>query len=101
MKENYNQAFVGLAEHKENEDIHVMASQKEEWQGAVAKSKQNATEISDQQAEIASLKGKLARLEDSVYNDITGNPWTMTFNDLEGVELTKGNHNKARNRIEC
>lgn len=101
MKENYNQAFVGLAEHKENEDIHVTASQKQGWQGAVDKSNQNETEIARQQAEITTLKGKLARLEDGVYNEITGNPWTMTFSDLEGVELTKGNHNKTRNRIEC
>ena len=101
MKENYNQAFVGLAEHKENAEIHVTATQKQGWQGAVDKSNQNEAEIARQQAEITTLKGKLARLEDGVYNNITGNPWTLTFGNLDGIELTKGNHNRARGRIEC
>ena len=101
MKENYNQAFVGLAEHKENVEIHVTATQKQGWQGAVDKSNQNEAEIARQQAEITTLKGKLARLEDGVYNSITGNPWISTFGNLDGVELTKGNHNRARGRIEC
>ena len=44
---------------------------------------------------------RLIALENAVYNDITGNPWTLTFNDLEGINLTKGNYNRAEHRIEC
>lgn len=44
---------------------------------------------------------RLAILENAVYNDITGNPWTLTFNNLEGINLTKGNYNKAKQRLEC
>ena len=44
---------------------------------------------------------RVTRLENAVYNDITGNPWTLTFNDLEGINLTKGNYNKIKQRLEC
>lgn len=47
------------------------------------------------------LSSRLATLESAIYNDITGNPWTLTFNDLEGINLTKGNYNKIKQRLEC
>lgn len=43
----------------------------------------------------------LLQLENAVYNDITGNPWVLSFNNLDGVLLRKGNYNTEKSRIEC
>ena len=50
---------------------------------------------------ISKLSGQITRLEDAVYNDITGNPWVLTFENLDGVELARGNYNRSEQWIEC
>lgn len=101
LKENYDRAFAGLNQHVENAGIHVTTEQKGKWDNSAAKTDQQVQELGQAQIKINEIEGKLARLEDGVYNDISGNPWTLTFNNLEGVELKKGNYNRARNRVEC
>ena len=58
----------------------------------------NKREIDNKTTEILN---RLTALENAVYNDIVGNPWVMNFSDLDGVELIKGNYNRAEHRIEC
>ncbi len=45
--------------------------------------------------------GRITRLEDAIYNNLVGNSWILTFSDLDGVNLAKGNYNKAKQRLEC
>ena len=101
MKENYDKAFKGLTEHVENEDVHVTIEQKSNWTDGAKKADKNAQELQGMNIDLSELKGKLQRLEDGVFNDITGNPFTVSFKDLEGIKLIKGNYNRNRNRIEC
>ena len=50
---------------------------------------------------IAGLESRVSRVEDGLFNNITGNPFLVQFDSLDGVVMTKGIWNAARNRIEC
>ena len=50
---------------------------------------------------IKDIADQTTKLREAVYNDITGNPWSVIFSDLNGISLTKGNFNKTEQRIEC
>lgn len=47
------------------------------------------------------LEGRLKQLESAVYEDITGNPFTITFSDINSLELTNGIFNENKARLEC
>ena len=49
----------------------------------------------------ASLESRVARVEDGLFNNITGNPFLVSFDALDGVSLVKGVWNAERQRIEC
>ena len=59
------------------------------------------TATDDVLLELERLKSKIDRLNDAVFNDITKNPFLITFNNLEGIIIKKGNFNKEKQRIEC
>lgn len=99
--QNYDTAFTGLIEHIENKGIHVNLLDKEKWNVGSATAENAMTNISTLSNDLSVVEGKLARLEDGVFNDITGNPYMVRFTNLEGIKLTKGIYNKAKNRIEC
>lgn len=101
MTANYDKAFLGLTEHIENEDIHVTKAQKDGWEDAKNKAGKNEQGLLALGIDLSDIKGKLKRLEDGVFNDITGNPFTVSFKNLEGIKLIKGNYNRSKNRIEC
>ena len=50
---------------------------------------------------INDIASRITRLEDAIYNNLVGNSWILTFSDLDGVNLAKGNYNKAKQRLEC
>ena len=52
-------------------------------------------------AAVASLESRVARVEDGIFNNITGNPYLVSFDSLDGIVLTKGIWNADRKRIEC
>lgn len=87
--------------HVENKDIHVTKEQKTEWADAAEKASKNEKALQGFGVSLSEVKGQLQRLEDSVFNEITGNPFTVSFKDLEGIKLEKGNYNKIKNQIEC
>lgn len=66
-------------------------------------------EISASQAEfknsitnsVNDIAGRITRLEDAIHNNLVGNSWILTFSDLDGVNLVKGNYNKNKQRLEC
>ena len=101
MVANYDKAFIGLSEHIENLEIHVTKGQKDGWENAKNKAEKNEQGLLSLGIDLSEMQGKLKRLEDGVFNDITGNPFTENFKDLEGIKLIKGNYNKSKNRIEC
>lgn len=46
------------------------------------------------------LKGRVTRLEDALFGKVTSNPFSVSFETLNDVEVT-GVWNRERNRIEC
>lgn len=99
--QNYDTAFSGLIDHVENQEIHTNPGEKERWDIGATTAATAADEIQGLGIGLSELEGKLARLEDGVFNDITGNPYMVRFTNLEGIKLTKGIYNKSKNRIEC
>jgi hypothetical protein len=43
----------------------------------------------------------IAQIKDAVFSDIVGNPFQVTFADLDGIELISGIWNNVLHRIEC
>ena len=87
--------------HFENTEIHCSIEEKERWNNADQLSKSNKVEIDLLKLGQESHDSRLKRLEDSLFNDIIGNPYLITFADLEGIILTKGIWNKKMKRLEA
>ena len=57
--------------------------------------------INEIDGKVTEILNRLTALENAIYNDIIGNPWRLSFTNLEGAKVTKGNYNSAKKRIEC
>lgn len=51
--------------------------------------------------QLADHETRIKRLEDAIYNDITGNPHSFLLDTLEGIRVVSGCWNKTKNRLEC
>lgn len=50
---------------------------------------------------VADNKSKVTTLWDAVFSEVTSNPFTLIFSDLNDITLTSGVWNQANQRIEC
>lgn len=98
---NYDTAISGLIEHTEDDGIHVTATEKTAWTAGAAQAEESAEDVEEALSAIAGLTSRVSRVEDGLFNNITGNPYLVQFDSLDGVVLTKGVWNTTRNRIEC
>lgn len=98
---NYDTAIAGLIDHTEDTDIHVTAEDKTGWNGAVQTAEKAAADVADALNRVAAVESRVARVEDGLFNNITGNPYLVSFDSLDGIVLTKGIWNAERQRIEC
>lgn len=80
--------------------IHVTAEDKERWNATDELAVDNRAEIDQLKLGRVSDGSRLTRLEDAIFNDITGNPYLITFPDLTGIVLIKGVWNKSAKRLE-
>ena len=87
--------------HATDADRHITAAERQGWDTGVQTAQQAQALALDASNQASTLEGRVERLEDGLYNNITGNPFLLTFGDLEGVVLTKGVWNKQRQRVEC
>lgn len=98
---SYDAAVASLIEHNENTAIHVTAEEKAAWTQAA----QDATEAQAKATEalntVSALDSRVSRVEDGLFNNITGNPFLASFDSLDGITLVKGIWNEERKRIEC
>ncbi len=60
-----------------------------------------STEFATINKTLSNVGGRLKVLEEAVYNDITGNPFLISFKDVEGIVLTNGIFNENRAMLEC
>ncbi len=90
MRENIRNEFDNL-----NNEFDILNNDFESYK------EETTGEINSISGEINSISSHLKALEDAVYNDITGNPFSASFKNLDGINLTKGIFNKSKSRLEC
>jgi len=98
---NYDTAIAGLIQHTEDTTVHVTAEERAAWKGAAATAAQAAADAAEALNKVAALESRVARVEDGLFNNITGNPYLVSFDSIDGIVMTKGVWNVERNRIEC
>lgn len=98
---NYDTAISGLIEHKEDTKIHVMAEEKASWTEGAEQAAADANRVTEALNAIAGIESRVSRVEDGLFNNITGNPFLASFDSLDGITLVKGIWNEERKRIEC
>lgn len=98
---NYDTAISGLIEHKEDTKIHVTAEEKASWTEGAEQAAADANRVTEAFNAIAGIESRVSRVEDGLFNNITGNPFLASFDSLDGITLVKGIWNEERKRIEC
>ena len=90
-----------LNAHVNNSDIHVSAALKVAWNAAAETAAKAAADAAQALNLAAGLESRVSRVEDGIYNNITGNPFLVSFDSLDGIVLVKGVWNEAQHRVEC
>lgn len=98
---NYDTAISGLIEHKEDTKIHVTAEEKASWTEGAEQAAADANRVTEALNAVAGIESRVSRVEDGLFNNITGNPFLASFDSLDGITLVKGIWNEERKRIEC
>lgn len=98
---NYDTAISGLIEHKEDTKIHVTEEEKASWTEGAEQAAADANRVTEALNAIAGIESRVSRVEDGLFNNITGNPFLASFDSLDGITLVKGIWNEERKRIEC
>lgn len=98
---NYDTAISGLIEHKEDTKIHVTAEEKASWTEGAEQAAADANRVTEALNAIAGIESRVSRVEDGLFNNITGNPFLASFDSLDGITLVKGIWNEERKHIEC
>ncbi len=57
--------------------------------------------VETQGGEIITLQSKVQQLSGLVDNGITANPYSISFDNLDGIVVNHGVYNAAKQRIEC
>ncbi len=93
---NYDTAISGLIEHKEDTKIHVTAEEKASWTEGAEQAAADANRVTEALNAIAGIESRVSRVEDGLFNNITGNPFLASFDSLDGITLVKGIWNEEK-----
>lgn len=99
--ENYNIAISGLIAHTEDGALHTTEEEKAKWTMGTEEAAQAVGNVLAVTNKVAELEGRIGRVEDGLFHNLTGNPFLVSFSTLDGLVLVKGNWNKAKHCIEC
>lgn len=94
-------AIAELIQHTDNNIIHVDKSDKDRWNKGVTIADEALTLILQLTEKLNLHEVRIARLEDALFSNITGNPFLISFDNLTGIQLVKGIWNEQLQRIEC
>lgn len=97
----FNAAIVDLAAHINNGDIHTTAAQKSAWNASAQTAADALAAASTAAAEASALASRVARVEDGLFSNITGNPFLTSFENVDGIAVVKGAWNAGKARLEC
>lgn len=102
--ERIDNIFTALNElvlHASDKVIHVTAENKAYWNDGAVKADEAAAGVAQANERIDQLESDISRIEDSLYSNITSNPFSITFDSLTGLSLVKGIWNAEKIRVEC
>ena len=79
-----------------NADMAISIAQQAQQDASAA-----VATVTDLEVRVTNNTSKFNILWDALFSDITGNPFQITFEDLEGLTLASGVWNEAQARLEC
>jgi hypothetical protein len=94
-------AINDLGIHINNGGIHVTAELKAAWNAAAAQAAEAAEKAQTALNLATSNAGEISSLKDAVFNALTANPFTISFDNLNGLNIVSGIWNQTYQRIEC
>ncbi|GHU95055.1 hypothetical protein FACS1894208_07210 [Clostridia bacterium] len=100
-KQNIGQAIGSLVTHTEDTDIHVTAALQALWNAASSNALAAFALAQSNLGLINGIDGRVSQIEDSLFNGITANPFTISFSSLSGLLITYGIWNNTLQRVEC
>lgn len=91
---------LGVDSHLLNLSIHVTEDEKITWREAAEATASLQSEISTLLSTVSNLESKVGNIMDGLYTDITTNPWSVNFKDVDGITMTDGIWNQTKERVE-
>ena len=73
----------------------------EQIAAALQKAAQALTVANEAAGAVAGFESRMNRIEDSVFTNITTNPFSIAFDSITDINIIKGIWNRERQRIEC
>ena len=95
------QSIGAQTSHISDTDIHVTAAAQSAWNAAVTDSTAAKQLAESNSGNISTIQGQIELIMEALYSDITANPWSISFNNLDGITVTHGIYNAVKQRIEC
>jgi hypothetical protein len=82
-------------------DIFVTPEQVAAWNAAIATANAALALAQENAGNLTDIEGRLGQIEDSLWSGITSNPFSISFEDLNGLVVTYGIWNQVLRRIQC
>lgn len=86
---NYDTAIAGLIDHTEDTEVHVQPGERAAWDAGAEAAEQAEADAAEALSAIAGLESRVSRVEDGLFNNITGNPFLVQFDSLDGVVMVR------------
>lgn len=100
-KSTIEQSIGAQTAHVSDTDIHVTADSQTAWNKAAMDSTAALELAESNSGSINTIQGQIELIMEALYSDITANPWSISFDNLDGITVTHGIYNAVKQRIEC
>lgn len=99
---NENARLLDAAAAQTKEEFDTLRDEAQQAHDALqAHTQENAAQLVALETALTAHAARIARLEDALFNNVTQNPFMVTFATLGAVSVSKGIWNKTRQRMEC
>jgi len=99
--ESVGQIISELVAHANNTAIHITPEERMRWDQAAQNALDALALAQINAGRIAGLAARVTQIEDSLFNELGANPWNMTFENLDGIQVIEGIWNLPFRRVEC
>lgn len=81
---------LGVDSHISNEDIHVTVDEKTNWNESAKQTSVHQELLDNLDGTVSNLQGEVEKLSNALYLELTSNPWSCSFYDLDGISRVGG-----------